>query len=168
MRWPNGQIHRSVCTALHSQLGTWPVKACPCSKACHRTFSSSLSFGVSGSNSWFTLLSFPKSNYYRKKTTRQAKLLKTLAGVHVGAVDLIILRNCPRGRIGAHVGAVSNFISFVEGGVAVLLGLILLFQVFIVLVVHRILLGRVGKALLLVGAIIGPITMLLAASSNRS
>ena len=56
--------------------------------------------------------------------------------------------NCPRGRIGAHVGAVSNFISFVEGGVAVLLGLILLFPVFIVLVVHRILLGRVGKALL--------------------
>ena len=124
---------------------------------------------MSGSNSWFTLLSFPKSNYYRKKTTRQAKLLKTLAGVHVGAVDLIIFLNCPRGRIGAHVGAVSNFISFVEGGVAVLLGLILLFQVFIVLVVHRILLGRVGKALLvLVGAIIGPITMLLAASSNRS
>ena len=148
MRWPNGQIHRSVCAALHSQLGTWPVKACPCSKACHRTFSSSLSFGVSGSNSWFTLLSFPKSNYYRKKTTRQAKLLKPLAGVHVGAVDLIILLNCPRGRIGAHVGAVSNFISFVEGGVAVLLGLILLFPVFIVLVVHRILLRRVGKALL--------------------
>ena len=152
MRWPNGQIHRSLCIALRSQLGTWPVKACPCSKACHRTFSSSLSFGMSGSNSWLTF-----------------QLLKPLAGVHVGAVDLIILLNCPRGRIGAHVGAVSNFISFVEGGVAVLLGLILLFQVFIVLVVHRIPLGRVGKALLvLVGAIIGPITMLLAASSNRS
>ena len=118
--------------------------------------------------SWFTLLSFPKSNYYRKKTTRQAKLLKPLAGVHVGAVDLVILLNCPRGRVGAHVGAVSNFISFVEGGVAVLLRLILLFLVFIVLVVHRILLGRVGKALLvLVGAIIGPITMLLAATDRR-
>ena len=38
----------------------------------------------------------------------------------------------------AHVGAVSNFISFVEGGVTVLLGLILFFPVFIVLVVYNI------------------------------
>ena len=114
---PMARSTAAFAIALRSQLGTWPVKACPCSKACHRTFSSSLLWNVRKQQ--LVDLPAPETSCWRPR------------------------RRCgpdhtPQLPKSAHVGAVSNFISFVEGGVTVLLGLILFFPVFIVLVVHNI------------------------------